>query len=43
MHLSIWDKAFDRVPWEAVSWTLRKVSVEEWLVETVTKEKRDGS
>ena len=29
------EKAFDRVPREVVSWSLRKMGVEEWLVRTV--------
>ena len=26
------EKAFDRVPWEVVSWALRYLGVDEWIV-----------
>ena len=29
------EKAFDRVPREVISWAMRKVGVEEWLVSAV--------
>ena len=29
------DKAFDRVPREVISWAMRKLGVEEWLVSAV--------
>ena len=29
------EKAFDRIPREVTRWAMRKVGVEEWLVETV--------
>ena len=29
------EKAFDRVPREAISWAMRKLGVEEWLVSAV--------
>ena len=29
------EKAFDRVPREVISWTMRKLGVEEWLVSAV--------
>ena len=29
------EKAFDRVPWKVIWWTLRKLGVEEWLVRLV--------
>ena len=29
------EKAFDRVPREVISWAMRKLGVEEWLVSTV--------
>ena len=29
------EKAFDRVPREVISWAIRKLAVEEWLVSAV--------
>jgi len=29
------EKAFDRVPREVISWAMRKLGVEEWLVSAV--------
>ena len=29
------EKAFDRVPTEVISWAMRKLGVEEWLVSAV--------
>ena len=29
------EKAFERVPREVISWTMRKLGVEEWLVSAV--------
>ena len=29
------EKAFDRVPGEVISWAMRKLGVEEWLVSAV--------
>ena len=29
------EKAFDRVPWEVVWWSLKKVGVEEWLIKVI--------
>ena len=29
------EKAFDRVPREVISWAMRKLGVEEWLVSSV--------
>jgi len=29
------EKAFDRVPREVISWAMRKLGVEEWLVSVV--------
>ena len=30
------EKAFDRVPREVISWAMRKLGIEEWLVSAVT-------
>ena len=29
------EKAFVRVPWKVISWALRKLGVEEWIVQLV--------
>ena len=29
------EKAFDRVPWKVIWWALRKLGVEEWIVQLV--------
>jgi len=33
--LRIWKKVFDSVPREVISWAMRKLRVEEWLVSAV--------
>ena len=32
------EKAFDRVPREVISWAMRKLGVEEWLVSTISSD-----
>ena len=37
------EKAFDRVPWEVVWWTLRYLSVDEWIVSVIKAMYEDAS